>query len=262
MIGSCHSDAVKDFLKLAQLRSNRPDVDFLGKLMRAFLRFPYENLTKIIRLNEESDPDARLRMPDVIMGDHIDLGAGGTCFSLTFFFQNILEQLGYSCTPVMCDRSYGSDTHCALIATVVDQRYLIDPGYLLQHPLAIPKRGTTSQETPFNRVHLTRLGHTSQLLLSTDQGGKSNIRYRLKDRSVDHAEFRQRWIESFSWAQMRHLCITRLGENGHIFMRDSHIRHSTAERRSQEKLSRNVRQIVHETFNIDESLVEHARSYL
>jgi arylamine N-acetyltransferase len=262
MLERCHQEAVKDFLKLGALRPTRPNVDQLGRLMRAFMRFPYENLTKIIRANEVSDPIERLRQPDIIMGDHLDLGTGGTCFSLTHFFKAILERCGYSCEPVLCDRSYGPDTHCALVATIDGARYLVDPGYLLEHPLAMPARGTSSLATPFNTVHLTRLGETTQYLLSTEQGGKTALRYRLKDRPVAQQEFLEKWIDSFGWAQMRHVCITRLQRDGHIYVRDSHLRHSTADRKSKEKIRTGYEVTIEQIFGIKSHIVDNARSYL
>ncbi len=262
MFGVSHDDAANDFLRLAHVRPDRPGVALLGKLMSAFLRFPYENLTKIIRTREEPDPVKRLRGPEVVLGDHVDLGAGGTCFSLTYFFQQVIERCGFSCARVMCDRSYGPDTHCALVAAIEGNRYLVDPSYLMEHPLEMPARGTTSIATPFNRVTLMRLGATSQYLLMTEQGGKRTIRYRLKDIPVSAEVFRARWIDSFSWAQMRHLCVTKLGPDGHVYVRDKHLRHSTIGRRSQEKLKIDYEGVVERTFGIDRNVVVRARSYL
>ncbi len=262
MLGGFHDMAVKDFLKLAQIRPEHPRVEFLGRLARAFMRFPYENLTKIIRAHEIADPIERLRLPATIFGEHVEFGAGGTCFSLTYYFRNILAQCGYVCDTVLCDRSYGPDTHCALIARIDGVRYLVDPGYLLEHPLALPDRGIARCTSPTGEVMLTRLGATSQYLLSTVSGGKTSLRYRLKDVPVCDEVFLAKWIDSFSWAQMRHVCITRLGDNGQIYMRDQHLRHSTAERRAQEKITTRYEAVVADTFGISAAVVERARSYL
>jgi len=257
-----HDDAVQDFLKLAQIRPEHPRVEFLGRLVRAFMRFPYENLTKIIRAHECSDPIERLRLPSTIFGEHVEFGAGGTCFSLTYYFRNILAQCGYVCDTVLCDRSYGPDTHCALIACIDGARYLVDPGYLLEHPLVLPPRGIARCVSPTGEVMLTRLGATSQYLLSTVAGGKTTLRYRLKDVPVGDEVFHAKWIDSFSWAQMRHVCITRLEGNGQIYMRDAHLRYSTAERRAQEKIQHNYAHVVSHTFGIRADIVERARNYI
>lgn len=262
MFDIIHDTAVKDFMSRGKIRESNPDLEMLGRLMRGFLKFPYENLTKIIRAKEEGDPIKRLRMPDIVMGDHIELGTGGTCFSLTYFFRQILVNCGFSCTIVLCDRSYGPDTHCALVVSLNSARYLVDPGYLLQNPIMMPLRGSSIISTPFSEICLKRLGDTSHYLLITTQGGRSTIRYRLKDVSVDAETFKGRWIDSFSWAQMRHLCVTRLSDAGHVYLRDAHLRHSTIDKKSKEKLKTGFEKTVSETFGIDGKIIECARDYI
>jgi len=257
-----HNNAVKDFLTLVRISPFRTDLSLLTALTQAFLRFPYENLTKILRAHEEPDPAKRLRTPEVVLDDHINIGAGGTCFSLTYFFHSILSRCGFNCYPVLCDRSYGPDTHCALITKVGTEEYLVDPGYLLQYPLRIPERGSSATSTPLGRVALTRLGDTSQYLLSTHVGGKSNIRYRMKKRDVNGDLFHQRWIDSFSWAQMRHLCITSLKQDGRIYIRDFHLRHMSGDRRTQTKIKQNYEKIVSETFGLNADLIERALNHV
>jgi arylamine N-acetyltransferase len=257
-----HREAVKDFLKLAGVHPDRPNVNLLGRLTDAFLRFPYENLTKIIRMQEELDPIKRLRMPEVVLGDHIDVGAGGTCFSLTYFFRQVLERCGFDCEAVLCDRSYGPDTHCALVVKAEGGSYLVDPGYLLQYPLAVPEAGESKLNMSTGSVSLKRLGQTSQYLLVTHQGGKSSVRYRLKGVPVEKDVFRERWIDSFSWSQMRHLCVTRLKREGRVYMRDQHLRFMTSDKKSQTKLKNNYERIVSDTFGLHETLIDKARSII
>jgi len=253
-----NKEVVKDFLRLVKIDPPKPSVEALGELTRAFMRFPYENLTKIIRVEEEADPVRRMRTPDIVLGDHVDVGAGGTCFSLTHFFEQVLARCGYRCSPVLCDRSYGEDTHCALIAEIDGSRYLVDPGYLLEHPVELPKKRFSKIETPLSEARVTRLGETSQYLLSTLSGGRETIRYRLKDNPVSEEIFRQRWIDSFDWSQMNQLCVTRLKSCGHVYLRDVHLKHSTIERRSREKIERDFEKVVENTFGIDERVVEQA----
>lgn len=252
------AEVVKDFLKLARINPPKPSVDALGELVRAFMRFPYENLTKIIRADREPDPVKRMRMPDIVLGDHMDIGSGGTCFSLTHFFHAVLTRSGYPSRPVMCDRSYGPDTHCALIAEIDETKYLVDPGYLLEHPVELPRKGSASIGTPLSEARLTRLGETSQYLLSTINGGKETIRYRLKDREVSDDEFSERWIDSFDWPQMKQILITRLERNGHVYLRDTHLKHSTVEKRSRVKIEQDFEKVVQRTFGIDSRVVEQA----
>lgn len=254
-----YRDVAKDFLKLSRLRYERPDLVQLEKLMRAFSRLPYENFTKIIRARE-FEGDGRLRSPDIVLGDHMDHGTGGTCFSLTHFFEQVLKFNGYETYPVLCDRSYGPDTHCALIARVSGKKCLVDPGFLMEAPLRLPPEGHSLQEGITSSIKLARLGTTSQFLLFSEGGGKSKLRYRLRDIPIEPEAFKKRWVDSFEWAMMRHPCISRMTENGQIFMRDKVLRSNKKNGRLQESIAKKFEDTVSDLFDVDKKIVERAVS--
>ena len=255
-------DVAKDFLALVRVGRDRPGPAHLAKLARAFGRLPYENLTKIIRAHEHADPEGRMRMPDIVLGDHLDLGAGGTCFSLTYFFEQVLSYAGYDVHPVFCDRSYGPDTHCALVATLETGRYLVDPGFLLDAPLPIPTEGESVQQTSTSVTRLVRLGRSSQLLLFTERGGVPKLRYRLRDVPVAPPIFRRRWIDSFDWAMMRHMCASRLTEAGQLYLRDGVMRGIRRDGQRQERVRAKLSEVVAGSFGVDPRLVDAARDYI
>jgi arylamine N-acetyltransferase len=261
MIDAIQSDArdvARTFLQLASLRPRRPDAPFLASLAQAFSRFPYENVTKIIRTAEESDPWKRLRTPDVILEEHLRLGAGGTCFSLTNFFERVLAFADVEVSPVLCDRSYGPDTHCALIAAIGTKRYLVDPGYLMDEPLLVPERGESVQRGPRGTLRLVRLGESRQLLLITERAGKRRIRYRLRDLPVSRQQFVGRWIDSFGWAQMRHVCISQQARDTQFFLRDGLLRSMQPTSHAQERLGAGDLASAATLFGIDPKLVARA----
>ncbi|MFH1829871.1 MAG: arylamine N-acetyltransferase [Pseudomonadota bacterium] len=257
-----YSDVARDFLKLVGLPPAKPDHAFLCKLTRAFNRLPYENLTKVIRATKTADPEKRLRTPDVILEEHIDMGAGGTCFSLTYFFQQVLFFAGYDSWPVFCDRSYGPDTHCAIIVPLSNMRFLVDPGYLMEEPLVIPTFGDSVQHSPTGMLRLMRLGTSKQLLLITERKGKTRIRYRLRDEPVSAIHFRSRWIDSFEWAMMRHLCVSRQTGTGQLFMRDGVVRFTDKTKRAQDRIGRNFSREIEKAFGIDMRIVSAAQDAL
>lgn len=265
-----YSDVARDFLRLVGIVPLRPDLAYLTKLARAFGRLPYENFTKIIRSEEVEDPKERPRMPDLVLSEHVDLGAGGTCFSLTHFFRTVLEFAGFVAEPVMCDRSYGPNTHCAIIVPLGQERFLVDPGYLMDEPLAVPREGESVQRGDVSTIRLRRLGLTSQLLLITERKGRVRIRYRLRDAPVGDDLFRELWIDSFGWAMMRHLTASkRIGE-GLLFMRDGMLRLVNGTRKSQDRIGNGFSNEIERAFGIDgrivsvaEDAVRHLReSYL
>lgn len=250
-----YDDVARDFLKLAGIIPLRPGLDYLRKLSRAFARLPYENLTKVIRAGEIEDPDERPRMPDLVLAEHVDLGSGGTCFSLTHFFRTVLEFAGFAPRPVMCDRSYGPNTHCALIVPLGGERYLVDPGYLMEEPLLVPPFGESVYSGKTRTVRLLRLGLSSQLLLMTERGGKRKLRYRMRDAPISDVRFRELWIDSFGWAMMRHLCVSRLTDEGQLYMRDGMMRLVDGKRKSQDRIATRFSSEVEKAFHIDRRIV-------
>lgn len=261
MFGGNYSDVAKDFLRLLKLKTARPDLVSLEVLMKAFSRFPYENFTKIVRARE-FEGDNRMRLPDIVLCDHIDLGAGGTCFSLTYFFEQVLKFFGYDVYPVLCDRSYGPDTHSALIAKIGELRYLVDPGYLMDAPLFIPPEGETKLSSKISATRLLRLGTSSQLLLFSERGDKSKLRYRMRDTPVTPEIFKKRWLDSFEWAMMRHPCISRITADGQIFMRDGVMRKNEKDFSYQEIIKNTFAEKVSKAFGIESRIVDRALSYL
>ncbi len=254
-MASDYSDVARDFLRLVGIAPLRPDLAYLTRLARAFSRLPYENFTKIIRAGEISDPENRRRMPDLVLADHIDLGAGGTCFSLTHFFRTVLGFAGFEAEVAMCDRSYGPNTHCALIVPLGKERFLVDPGYLMDEPLIVPKKGESVQRGDTSTIRLRRLGLSSQLILITERKGVAKLRYRLRDAPVSNDRFRELWIDSFDWAMMRHLTASkRIGE-GQLFMRDGMLRLVNGTRKSQDRVGSAFANEIERTFGIDRRTV-------
>ena len=263
MIASCSNDVAREFLRMAHLAPARPDATFLAQLTRAFVRFPYENMTKIVRAAETGDPLRRLRTPEMVFTEHLALGAGGTCFSLTNFFEGILKSVGFESQAVLCDRSYGPDTHCALIVSAGGARYLVDPGYFLAEPLPVPERGDILQRGPRGALRLSRLGESRQLLLVSECRGRPKIRYRLRDEAVSRERFIARWIDSFGWAQMRHLCVSRQTDGEQFYLRDRNVRRLEGGGvAGQGRVGDDFAPTVEKLFGIDGGLISRARDAL
>jgi arylamine N-acetyltransferase len=258
MIAACAAEVAREFLAVAGVSPARPDLVFLTRLTRAFGRLPYENITKVLRAAQTADPFARLRTPEIVLEEHRAFGAGGTCFSLANFFEGILRSAGFAAHPVLCDRSYGPDTHCALIVAMDGGRYLVDPGYLMEEPMRVPTRGEVIQRGPQGALALARLGESRQLLLRSQRGGGAKIRYRLRDEPVPRDQFVARWIDSFGWAQMRHLCASRMSAEGQLFLRDGRLRRIDGVVEGQERVASGLAAAVERHFGIDHGLVARA----
>ncbi len=278
-----HPDAVGPFLKGLNLKN---DLAGLIALTEAFLRFPYENFTKIIHAKDINDKAGYLRMPDIIWDEHKNFGAGGTCFSLTYFFESVLKEVGFDCYSVMVDRSYGKDTHCAMIVKLEGQKYLVDPGFCLSRPLpltdkemehrlphntyivtpACHPRGSNRGSHACNCIQgipaYTRGDDNVHYTISTKQLGQTKSRYLLKDSPISPAEFLKFWEDSFSWPMMRHLCATRLSDDGFLYLRDSFVRLTAHENKKQENIKADYELRVGRLFGIAPEVVRQAAEIL
>ena len=137
LIPEDYYDSVRYFCDFFHLNINRPDLLSLKKILEKFATIPYENISKIIKLNQHWQNGQKIRLPDIVIDEHARFRLGGTCFSLTFFLETILLQHHYFCYPVMADMKAGKNIHCAIIAFVDHKQYLLDPGYLLNEPMEL-----------------------------------------------------------------------------------------------------------------------------
>ena len=81
---TAHDEGVKRFLEFFKLKRKKPDSIFLQELLLHFSNLPYENLSKIIKLDNDWDSENKIRLPEELIEDYISYKLGGTCFSLTF----------------------------------------------------------------------------------------------------------------------------------------------------------------------------------
>ncbi|MHB8971334.1 MAG: arylamine N-acetyltransferase [Pirellulaceae bacterium] len=195
----------------------------LTDLVRAFSGVPYENLTKIAKRAARKEPAAARRGPQEVLQEFHRWGTGGTCFSLTAALLHLVRALGVEAEPILADRRYGADTHCALIVWIARQPHLLDPGYLIVDP--IPLRSTGGQlvvATRFNQLELVPRG-TDQLDLHTVQQGGRRFRLTFKTTPADTEQFLRAWDASFAWEMMTYPVLTRVTEHGQLYLRGRHL---------------------------------------
>jgi arylamine N-acetyltransferase len=260
---SIHADpALHRFLRHFALDASTPPKALLRQVVQAFAKLPYENLTKIIKTAETgSIPDARPD-PEEVIAEHVRFGTGGTCFSLTATLLHLLRQLGWQAEPILADRPYGPNTHCALLVWIEGQPHLVDPGYLLTEPIPLSSRQETRVPTSFQDVLL--LPKTSDKLeLHTIQQGKVTPRLTFKTQPIDAAEFLRVWEESFTWEMMRYPVVTAVTAGEHLYLQGNRLQarsRQQAERRElpPEELAREI----HRRFGIEEQVVRKALAIL
>ena len=79
------------FFEHFRLKPGKPEFELLRGIVSCYSNLPYENVTKIIKKFTVADPIERLRKPKEVVTGFVEMGTGGTCFSLTYALGNILS---------------------------------------------------------------------------------------------------------------------------------------------------------------------------
>ena len=241
------------------LPSGDPEYDLLRSVASHFSKLPYENLTKIITKYTIDDPDKRLRGPEDVVSGYIGNHTGGTCFSLTWCLGSILSGAGYRCYPVMADMKR-ANIHCALVVHSGNKRYIIDPGYLLGEPVELGS-APVSIPTAFGTVELRPKGIQSYDLL-TVTGSDKKWRYRVRTTPVAQTQFIRYWKESFSLPMMNSLQLTKLTGNGHLYIKNHHLRLRRDDLKINENIRKNLESRIESEFGISQEVTAEAREYI
>ena len=212
------SPALRLFLRHFRFSSDTSPLVLLEQVSQAFATIPYENLTKIIKLADAGSPRLAKRGPLEVLSQHVDLGAGGTCFSLTSALLHVLRALGFEAQPILADRSYGANTHCALLVWIDGAPHMLDPGYLIVRPVGLEGKGEIHVPTAFNEILLVPQEAGEKLDLYTIQNGNRTYRLTFKADPVDDVEFLKAWEASFDWEMMRYPVLTRVRGDEQLYL--------------------------------------------
>ncbi|MCQ2064137.1 MAG: hypothetical protein MJY99_12460 [Fibrobacter sp.] len=205
----------------------------------------YENLTKIIRLEQTGSATGARNLDDSFQNDVDSWMGGGTCFSMTWHLFLALTDMGLKPRLVMGHKRKERNIHCALILPDVsfddsldDVRggsaiscggsaisvnsfgsartsYLFDPGYLIFDPLPMPEPVPFGAGVAFfpltpNCVQLKRPTLDSMELWTGGAGGPMKLRFEYPVEGVSVEEFKQHWSESFYREMMTYPVLNRL----------------------------------------------------
>ena len=143
------SDEVLEALDLSRAD---PGAGFLEAL---FVRFnasvPFENASKLVRHAEVLDADAKPRRPEVFWRDHLERGAGGTCFARVAAFDALLTDLGFRTRRVL-GRVRNPNDHAALLVETAGGETIADVGFPLP---ALLGPGASVVETPTGTLRIS-----------------------------------------------------------------------------------------------------------
>jgi arylamine N-acetyltransferase len=240
---------------------NRPrSLDYVRELVLHFSEFPYENISKIIRMACSDHAGEALRLPTEVAVDHIEKGFGGTCFSLTFFVERVLRSLGFYVYKVMADMNSGRNVHCLAVVREAGAKYMIDPGYALYEVIELPAVNSRVA-CPHAVVEVVNAGGGRFSLWTEDASGR-RWRYTFRDDPVDDADFERHWIESFAKPTLHNICLTRMTPRGHIYLRKDFFKFTSREGIDTRKIKQGVEQLIEEEFGIGGDFTRAARQIL
>ena len=270
--------------------------EFLQDLAMGFARLPYENISKIIKSAETSASGAirpleSMRLPREVAGDHIERGLGGTCFSLTFFLERVLKSLGFDAYKVMADMNSGPNVHCLVVVSEGGSHYMLDPGYALYRVIDLPEgpdrgapgsgssssghgtgvvapsgadagsRPTRRVICPHAEVEVVNEGIGAYSLWTDDAAGRRR-RYRFRDHPVSDRDFEGHWEDSFGRPTLNNICLTRMTDKGHIYLRKDFFKFSSRDSVDKRRLSGDIERFVRDEFGIGEEWTARAREIL
>lgn len=180
---------------LEALEIDRAEVSF-GYLQALFARFnervPFESASKILRDAEVADPDEKPRWPEVFWTDHVESGAGGTCFARVAAFRALVTALGFDARAVL-GRVQDDFDHAALLVRSGGDEWICDVGFPLPALLAA-REGET--ETALAGVHVAPAprGWSVEMLEGVPEGPRT---LEVFTAPVSEEEFRARWRSTF-----------------------------------------------------------------
>ena len=259
---AAHLDGVNCFFDFFKIDRKKPDLKFLEEILFHFENFPYENISKIIKLHNNWNSENKIRLPEEVIKDHISHGLGGTCFSLTFFLQSILTQNGFISYPVMADMRSGKNIHCFLIVVLSAVKYLADPGYLLKKTFEINPEKHQTVRHEFSDIELKFDQNNQSYNLFSSNKFETKWRYRFQDKPVPPDKFLRHWLASFGWNSMHRIYLTKMRKEGLFFVRNDFMRKATFEEKNNYNIKKNFHSVIYNMFGIDKELSEQGRSTL
>ena len=238
---------------------DRPDADSLRIIISQFSRIPWENLTKFLVKAQRLPAENRLRLADTVINEHIEKGAGGTCFSLTEALGTILSFAGYHCHAVMADMNHGKNIHCALSVITGDgTRYLADPGYLVPVPVPLEPGQSPELEVYDDKLIWESIDNGRMYDLYTVNDSGKNWKYRIRMKPVSHDEFTSHWQRSFDATGMNSLHLNCRNGEGRLSAHNLNLRTVNADGKKNEKLRDDYSEKIEAYFGLSRDIAQAA----
>jgi hypothetical protein len=183
----------EEILDALDLSRAEPGIGFLEALYARFIaRVPFESATKILRNAAVADAAEKPRRPATFWRDHLEAGAGGTCFARVAAFGALLTDLGFPARFVLGRVGVDFD-HAALLVERDGREWICDAGYPL--PAVVPAApGQYATPRGGLGVRATGRGFSVEFLDEVPEGLR---RIEILAASVAEEEFERLWQATF-----------------------------------------------------------------
>ena len=183
-----------DILEALDLSRAEPGIGFLQALFERFIaRVPFENASKIARDATVAERDEKPRRPEIFWSDHLERGAGGTCFARVAAMEALLASLGFPARKVL-GRVERDFDHAALMVGHGSQTWICDVGFPLP-ALVAPAAGRIETALMDLDVSVTPRGHRVDFRAGVPEGPRG---LEIFEQEVSDEEFFERWRMTFS----------------------------------------------------------------
>lgn len=122
------NDFYRKYLTHIDAEIESPSIDYLNRLITLQIKkFPFENISKLILWHEQKLDtlvDHETHLTNSIM-----LGLGGTCYANNYYFNRLLNHLGFAVSLHGADMIAGRNVHAVSIVEFENEEYLVDVGY-------------------------------------------------------------------------------------------------------------------------------------
>lgn len=155
----------KKYLEILNVSKKKPSLSALKELIVShIINVPFENISKLyykVKYGLTEIPDF-----ERYIGGIAKYKFGGTCYSVNYYFNRLLQYLGYE--VILCGADMNSpDVHLVNIVTVENKEFLVDVGYAAPFFEPLPRWLAADYEVSF--------GRDKYILLPKDQKGNSKL---------------------------------------------------------------------------------------
>lgn len=228
-------------------------VDRLFEIAGAFSRIPWENLTKFLL---KARGEERLRMPGEVFEGFARDGTGGTCYSLTEAIGTVLSACGWRVRPLTGHMRHGRNIHCALLVEGGEGVFLLDPGFVVPHPVQLKLDGGVL-DLPGRKLVWTPKGDGWDLH-SEENCGNPQWRYHLESRVLQRNEFITFWKDSFKAPGLNSLHINLSLSDRRLSAHNGNLRIAGEKERENKKIAFDYGASVAEAFGVSANLAREA----